>query len=184
MFRALPQSGLIDAHQMNIDELLQLTIEMSHRRSVPRDLKDRVALGLPGFIQSIDSNSLPKTIVLPAGDKAQNATRVTAVKCFSLLIARRAFGAGYVSADHRYERLAKDVLFWTMRHHFQTEDPKGVFCCPTCTLSLLPLYTLNTFRWVDSQQLRANVIEAMTNRKAVFASSWSAKYAEWAKSIV
>jgi hypothetical protein len=41
-------------------------------------------------------------------------------------------------ANEEYEHLAKDVLFWVMRHAFNSGDPKGIFCCPTCTLSLSP----------------------------------------------
>lgn len=75
--------------------------------------------------------------------------RMTALRWQCLLVARVAFGAGFVAADARNEALAKDVLFWVMRHSFHSSDPKGVFCCPACTLSLLPLYAGSWFRWVQ-----------------------------------
>jgi hypothetical protein len=72
------------------------------------------------------------------------------------------------------------VLFWVMRHAFNSEDPKGVFCCPPCTLSLLPLYATSSFRWVDCSELKSNVLDAFERRESVFKRSYPEAYAQWA----
>jgi hypothetical protein len=95
-------------------------------------------------------------------------------------LARSAFGANYVKADDVYERLAKDVLFWVMRHAFNSDDPKGIFCCPACTLSLLPLYASSCFRWVDCGELASNVLSAFNEGSSVFARTYPKAYAQWA----
>jgi hypothetical protein len=85
-----------------------------------------------------------------------------------------------VKANEQYERLAKDVLFRVMRHAFNSSDPKGVFCCPACTLSLLPLYARSCFRWVDCGELASNVLSALKEGTSVFARAYPNAYAKWA----
>jgi hypothetical protein len=52
---------------------------------------------------------------------------MTALKCHRLLLARKVHRTDYVKADPEYGTLAKDLLFWVMRHNFKTGDPKGNF---------------------------------------------------------
>jgi hypothetical protein len=70
-----------------------------------------------------------------------------------------------------YEALAKDLLFWVMGHNFNTGDPKGVFCCPACTVSLLPLYALGCFRWVDWNELESAVVDAMVRAVSQYSAA-------------
>ena len=108
---------------------------------------------------------------------------MTALKCQCLFLARNAFGANYVKADKAYEQLAKDVLFRVMRHAFNSSDPKGIFCCPPCTLSLLPLYATACFRWVDCDELTSNVLKALKEGTSVFARTYPKAYAQWSLSL-
>ena len=108
---------------------------------------------------------------------------MTALKCHCLLLARKVAGADYVKANPEYELLAKDMLFWVMRHNFNTTDPKGVFCCPACTLSLLPLYALACFRWVDCKELKVIVLDTLAKRQSVFKKAYPKAYAQWAIKI-
>ena len=75
------------------------------------------------------------------------------------------------------------MLFWVMRRAFNSGDPKGIFCCPPCTLSLLPLYTASCFRWVDCGELASNVLTALKNGTSVFARSYPKAYAQWAVTL-
>src|SRR5262249_5764724 len=133
--------------------------------------------------RKLTPRSAPSRLRLPTGESLGDATRMTALKCQCLFLARNAFGANYVKADEEYDRLAKDVLFWVMRHGFNSDDPKGIFCCPACTLSLLPLYAAACFRWVDCDDLRSNVLEALKQGTSVFARAYPRKYAQWAVSL-
>jgi hypothetical protein len=134
---------------VTFDDLGQWTIQLGAGEKLTSAEKKRIEAELPGFIRDLSRASAPARLRLPTGESLSNATRMTALKCQSLLLARSAFGANYVRANDEYKRLAKDVLFWVMRYAFISNDPKGVFCCPPCTLSLLPLYAASCFRWVD-----------------------------------
>src|SRR5262249_32681329 len=150
---------------------------------LPAAAKKRIAAELPGFIRDLNPVSAPSRLRLPTGESLSNATRMTALKCQCLFLARSAFGVDYVKASDEYEELAKDVLFWVMRHAFKSGDPKGIFCCPACTLSLLPLYATSCFRWVDCDELTSNVLRALNEGTSVFARAYPEAYAQWAVSL-
>jgi hypothetical protein len=154
------------------DDLGQWTNQLGAGEKLNAAAKRRIEAELPGFIRDLSPASAPLRLRLPTGESLGNATRMTALKCQCLLLARTAFGADYVKADEEYERLAKDVLFWVMRHAFNSSDPKGVFCCPPCTLSLLPLYATSCFRWVDCDELASNVLGALNAGTSVFARKY------------
>jgi hypothetical protein len=163
-----------------LDECMKL---IGSGNRLPAQLKKRIEAELPSFIVKLKSESTPKRIKLPTGETLVNASRMTALKCHCLLLARTAFGVHYLKTDPSYEVLAKDLLFWVMRHHFNTGDPKGVFCCAPCTLSFLPLYALSSFKWVDCEELKRNVLDELTKRSSVFKSSYPEAYSQWAKGI-
>ncbi|HJZ97565.1 MAG TPA: hypothetical protein VKE70_13745, partial [Candidatus Solibacter sp.] len=154
---------------MTFDDLGQWTIQLGAREKLTAAAKKRIAAELPGFIRDLSPASAPPRLRLPTGESLTNATRMTALKCQCLFLARSAFGANYVRANEEYELLAKDVLFWVMRHAFNSSDPKGIFCCPPCTLSLLPLYAASCFRWVCCEELASNVLRSLNEGTSVFA---------------
>lgn len=164
---------------MTFEELNDWMTVLGAGEKLSPQVRQRVSRELPLFVRSIDPSSVPKRLKLPTGESLSNATRMTALKCHCLLLARKVHGPGFVKVAE-YEALAKDLLFWIMRHNFRTGDPKGVFCCPACTISLLPLYTLGCFRWVDCNALRSAVLEAMAHRRSVFKRNHSKAYAQWA----
>jgi len=168
---------------MTFDDLAQWTNQIGAGNKLSAATKTQVERELPAFIRDLNPTSAPSRLRLPTGESLSNATRMTALKCQCLLLARNAFGANYVKADEEYERLAKDVLFWVMRHAFNSGDPKGIFCCPACTLSLLPLYAASCFRWVDCGELRSNVLIALKERTSVFARAYPKAYAQWAVNV-
>jgi hypothetical protein len=168
---------------VTFDDLGQWTTQLGAGEKLTAATKMRIEAELPGFIRNLNSASAPSRLRLPTGEFLSNATRMTALKCQCLFLARSAFGANYVKAKEEYELLAKDVLFWVMRHAFNSDDPKGIFCCPTCTLSLLPLYAYSCFRWVDCDELRSNVLAALKEGTSVFARAYPRAYAQWALSL-
>src|SRR5262245_14838005 len=168
---------------MTFDDLDQWTNQLGASEKLSATAKRRIEAELPEFIRDLNPRSAPSRLRLPTGEFLSNATRMTALKCQCLFLARSAFGANYVRANEEYEKLAKDVLFWVMRHAFNSGNPKGVFCCPACTLSLLPLYAASCFRWVDCDELTSNVLRALKERKSVFARAYPKAYAQWAVSL-
>jgi hypothetical protein len=165
---------------MMFDDLAQWTNQLGASEKLTATAKKRIKAELPGFIRNLNSASAPARLRLPTGESLSNATRMTALKCQCLFLARSVFGANYVKAHEEYEHLAKDVLFWVMRYAFNSGDPKGIFCCPSCTLSLLPLYAASCFRWVDCDELTSNVLRALKEGTSVFARSYPKAYAQWA----
>jgi len=169
---------------VTFEELSEWTIALGARERLSSEVRQRVSRELPSFVRDIDPKTAPKRFKLPTGQSLADATRMTAIKCHCLLLARKVHGSEFVKVKSEYEALAKDLLFWVMRHHFNTGDPKGVFCCPACTISLLPLYALGCFRWVDCNELKSAVLDAMMRRQSVFSGEYPNAYAQWAKRFV
>src|SRR5215471_6438806 len=169
---------------MTFEDLSEWMIALGAKERLPYEVRRRVSRELPSFVRDIDPKTAPKRLKLPTGESLGDATRITAIKCQCLLLARKVHGSGFVKAASEYEALAKDLLFWVMRHNFNTDDPKGVFCCPPCTISVLPLYALGCFRWVDCNELESAVVDAMARRQSVFSVNYPKAYAEWAKGFL
>jgi hypothetical protein len=67
-----------------------------------------------------------------------------------------------------------------MRSHFVLEQTKGIYCCVTCTLSVLPLYCTGASHWFDCGELADNVLTTLDKGQSVFSRKYSQKYADWA----
>ena len=169
---------------MTFGELGEWMVALGAKEKLSSEVRQRVSHELLSFIRDIDPKTAPKRLKLPTGESLENATRMTAIKCHALLLVRKVHGSGFIKVASEYEALAKDLLFWVMRYNFNTGDPKGVFCCPACTISLLPLYALGCFRWVNCNELKSAVIDAMTRRQYVFSGDYPKLYAQWAKGFV
>ena len=169
---------------MTYEELNEWTIALGAKERLSSEVRQRVSRELAHFVRDIDPKTAPKRFKLPTGESLTDATRMTTIRCHSLLLARKVHGSGFLRVASEYEDLAKDLLFWVMRHNFNTGDPKGVFCCPPCTISLLPLYALGCFRWVDCNELKSAVVDAMARRQSVFSGDYPKAYAQWARGFV
>jgi hypothetical protein len=115
---------------VTFDCLCQWTNQLGDGEKLTPAHKRRIEAELPDFIRDLSPASAPPRLRLPSGESLSNATRMTALKCQCLFLARSVFGANYFRANQEYEDLGKDVLFWVMRHAFNSSDPKGIFCCP------------------------------------------------------
>src|SRR5262245_40392423 len=169
---------------MTFEELNEWMTKLGAGERLPSVVRQRISSELPPFIRALDARSAPKRLRLPTGESLENASRMTALKCHCLLLARKVHGLDYVKANPEYEALAKDLLFWVMRHNFNTGDPKGIFCCAACSISILPLYALGCFRWVDCKQLKSEVLSAVAARRYVFRSTYPKAYFQWAAAFV
>src|SRR5215475_8628296 len=104
---------------MTFDDLGRWTNQLGVSEKLTAATKKQVEAELPGFIRDLNSASAPPRLRLPTGESLSNATRMTALKCQCLFLARSVSGANYVKANEEYEHLAKDVLFRVMRHSFK-----------------------------------------------------------------
>lgn len=165
--------------EMSIDDLYDYMLVIAEGKRFSADDKIRIETFLPHLIENIIKREVPETIRLPSGESIKGASRIVALKCQCICLARRSFGKNYYNNHPIYESLAKDLLFFIMRDYFKKQSVMGEFCCPTCTLSLLPLYTSNAFRWVDCEALKENVIQSLVNKQSIFEGNYHKKYAQW-----
>jgi hypothetical protein len=77
---------------MSSEELGEWTIQVGAGRKLPAAARQKVAAELPGFIRGLNSRSAPQRITLPTGESLGDATRMTALKCHCLLLARSVLG--------------------------------------------------------------------------------------------
>src|SRR5215471_15100773 len=115
---------------MTFDDLADWTKQIGLGQKLSPAARKRIATELPAFIRQLSPNTAPRRWRLPTGESLGDATRMTALKCQCLLLARFAFGTNYAKANLEYERLAKDVLFWVMRHGLTQKIPKVYFAAP------------------------------------------------------
>ncbi len=168
---------------MDLAELNAYMIHIGEGKKLSGADKKTIKAELPGLIEKIQVRAVPDKISLPSGDKIGSASRITALKCHAILLARKAFGKNYIKEDPAFESLAQDILFFVMRGHFNGGGVKGEFCCPSCTLSLLPLYETDCFKWVSCGELAENVKKSLKNKRSIFSGKYSEKYMLWASSI-
>src|SRR5262249_46290708 len=92
---------------VTFDDLSQWTNQLGAGEKLSAAAKQRIEAELPGFIREMSPKSAPARLRLPTGESLGDATRMTALKCQCLLLARSVFGANYLKADDEYDRLAK-----------------------------------------------------------------------------
>jgi hypothetical protein len=143
---------------------------------------------LPGLFEQIysvlDTRPFPDKVKLATGITAKGATGRIALNAYLLLLARKAYGLEFMKQDKRLEARSQQLAFNIMRSNFTHGDPKGIYCCPTCTLSVFPLYCTHAFPWFDCDLCKHNVLGAYENRTSVFTRTFNQGYADWAMSFV
>ena len=92
---------------MTFEELREWTIALGAKEKLSSEVRQRVARELPSFIRDIDPKTAPKRLKLPTGQSLADATRMTAIKCHCLLLARKVHGSGFVKAASEYEAWPK-----------------------------------------------------------------------------
>src|SRR5215813_978508 len=95
---------------MTFDDLSQWTNQLGASEKLTAAAKRRIEAELPRFIRDLNPASAPSRLRLPTGESLSNATRMTAIKCQCLLLARSTIGANYLKVHEEYAHLAKDVL--------------------------------------------------------------------------
>lgn len=93
-------------------------------------------------------------------------------------------GPDYAWQDKRFTFKHMELLCGILNSHFTHGYEKGFYCCPTCTLSVLPLYAVGAFDRLNCKELEQNVVKAIQEKKGRFASNFSQKYARWALRFV
>ena len=86
---------------MTFEELSEWTIALGAKEKLSSEVRQRVSRELPSFVRDIDPKTAPKRLKLPTGESLADATRMTAIKCHCLLLARKVHGSGFFKVDVR-----------------------------------------------------------------------------------
>ena len=166
-----------------MEQLHGLLNELSKRSRLSRSEKQAVAEWCEEVYPALDSGRNPEGFRLASGELARGATGRIALNAYLLLLARKAFGRDYTKRDRRLAYWNMYLGFHIMRSHFGGWSEKGIYCCATCTLSVLPLYCTHAFGAFDCELLKRNVLKALSERTGPFSHKFSPKYAQWAMSF-
>ncbi len=110
----------------------------------------------------------PGDFRLVTGQKATGATGRIALNAYFLLLGRKIYGQRYERMDKRLAYWKMHLGYWIMNGYFTGRTNKGIYCCSTCTLSVLPLYGVNVFHEWDCKELADNVISAIEEGQRPF----------------
>ena len=133
----------------------------------------------------LEARGNPPGFRLASGEVAKGATGRIALNAYLLLLARAAYGRDYGRQDKRLRYWELYLGFHIMRSHFGGwSKVRGIYCCATCTLSVLPLYCRNVFGAFDCAQLKTNVLEALDHGAPPFTTKYSRRYEAWARRFV
>ena len=150
------------------------------RRRFTREEKAGVPALLDEMYRVLQTRQSPPGFRLGSGEVAKGATGRIALNAYFLLIGRIAYGKDYARKDPRMHAWCRELAFNVMNSYFGGWTEKGMYCCGTCSLSMLPLYCVGAFEFFDCEELKNNVIRALKEKRGAFARpSLSRKYAEW-----
>ena len=140
-----------------------------------------IAAGLfPVLYSLLDTHRNPPDFKLATGQIAAGATGRIALNSYFLILGRFALGKKYTRLDERMAYWNMHLAYHIMRGYFIGKREKGIYCCSTCTLSVLPLYCIDAFPDFECEPLKENVLGAIANREGLFARNYNKKYENWA----
>ena len=163
---------------MDLDRLWEVADRARHGRKVSHEDSVFVRKDLPRLLSDFPHLNLPRKIRHPAGFSVTGAPIGTFARCASLISGKRVLGARYEGSDF-YESVEKDLAMRVMRSNFHTGNPKGTFCCVTCTLAVYPVLALNAVRYFDGPSLAREVREIIAAKRWRFAKPPNAKLLSW-----
>jgi hypothetical protein len=155
-----------------------LDIAASKHRFSPAE-KEAAAECFEEMYALLETHHNPPGFRLATGEIAKGATGRTALNAYFLLLGRLALGKDYARHDKRFTYWNMRLEYGIMRSNFIGQAERGLYCCPTCTLSVFPLYCISAFDRFDSDLLKQNVVEAYTKKAWRFGSNYSKTYADW-----
>ena len=167
-----------------MEKLHELLDVAASRSRFTADEKTAAISLLDDMYRMLETYKNPPGFKLASGDLATGATGRVALNSYFLLLGRLALGRDYSHHDDRFLYWKMRLGYAIMRGHFTGRAEKGIYCCPTCTLSVFPLYCLDAFDDLDCKLLKDNVFAAYTSKVHPFNSQFKQKYADWALSFL
>jgi hypothetical protein len=163
-----------------MDQLYALLEVAASRHPFSRTEKQTAGILFDEMVAVLEAYKNPPGFRLASGELARGATGRIALNAYFQLLGRLSLGPDYAWQDRRFTLRHLELQCAIMNSHFTHGAEKGFYCCPTCTLSVLPLYCVGAFRGLDCDELKNNVVSAVRERKGRMAANFSQKYARWA----
>lgn len=163
-----------------MDQLYNLLEVAASRHQFSRTEKQTASSLFDEILTMLEIYRNPPGFRLASGELAKGATGRIALNAYFQLLGRLTLGPDYAWQDKRFTLRHLELQCAIMNSHFTHGEEKGFYCCPTCTLSVLPLYGVRAFRSLNCDELEQNVVSAVLERKGRFAANFSQKYAQWA----
>ena len=136
--------------------------------------------GVPAELATFPDVNLPSRIRHPAGFSISGAPVGSFLRATLLLAAQRVLGARYSALSEFYDRVERDLAFAIMRSHFHRGFPRGVHCCPPCTLAVYSVLEARAIRFFECGELAPAVRELITKKQWRFAKFANPKMIAWA----
>jgi hypothetical protein len=165
---------------MNLELLFRISDKVRARARLTPEEKRFVAVTLPAELAAFPRVEWPGRVSHPAGFTIRGAVVRTFAKCALVVAARGALGARFVERSSFYERVESVLSLGIMRAHFHHGDPKGMFCCPPCTLAAFTVLEAGALRWIDGRKLAPSVRGLIESRQWKFTRFRNPAMLEWA----
>jgi len=167
-------------HNMDYNCLWRIGERVRGRLRLTPDELRFVGEVVPEELASFPRVALPPRIKHPAGFAVSGAAVGTFLRAILILTAQRALGTRYGDVSEFYDRVERDLAFGIMRSHFHRGFPRGVHCCPPCTLAVYPVLSAGAIRFFDCLDLASSVRELITRKQWRFSKFKNGTMISWA----
>lgn len=165
---------------MNFELLLRIADKARTGARLSPEENRYIAVTVPEELAGYPRIEWPARARHPAGFTINGAVVRTFAKCALVIAARGALGVQYGRKSRFYSQVESDLALGIMRAHFLHGDPKGVFCCPPCTLAVLPVLEAGAIHWLDGRKLAPEVRVLIEKRGWRFARFKNTAMLRWA----
>lgn len=162
-----------------MEQLYSLLDSAASKKRLSQAEKETAVACFDELFILLETHRNPPGFRLASGEIAKGATGRTALNAYILLLGRLALGKDYARHDKRFASWNMRLSHGIMRSNFIGRAERGLYCCPTCTLSVFPLYCVRAFDRFDCELLKQNVLEAYAKKAWRFGSNYSKAYADW-----
>ena len=165
---------------MDYDRLWAIAEATRDKKRLSQEDRRYVIEDLPRQFSHYPDLRAPGRIRHPAGFSVSGAQARTLLRSALLLAARGAAGIDYHRESRFYGSIETDLALRIALSAFRHDDPRGAYCCPACTLAVLPLYECRAIHWFDCRELEGAVRTIVSSRAWRFAARIDARMVNWA----
>jgi hypothetical protein len=165
---------------MNWEQLWQVAEQSRARAKLSAGDRRWVSEDLPRVFAAFPRLEVPNRVRHPAGFSVTGASVRSLVRSALLLAARGALGPHYHRESAFFAQVETDLALRISLSVFRHGDPPGAYCCPTCTLAVLPLFERRAIHWFDCRPLESNVRALIARRGWRFRAKVDPRMIDWA----